>query len=34
LRDTMTLSGGQLTIARVTENPGGSTTTKLFYNKS
>ena len=34
LRDTMTLSGGQLTIARVTENPGGSTTTRLFYNKS
>jgi len=34
LRDTMILSGGQLTIARVTENPGGSTTTRLFYNKS
>jgi len=33
MRDTMTLSGAQLTIARVTENPGGSTTTRLFYNK-
>jgi len=34
MRDTMTLSGGQITIARVTENPGGSTTTRLLYNKS
>jgi hypothetical protein len=33
LRDTMTLNGSQLTIARVTENPGGSTTTRLMYNK-
>lgn len=34
MRDTMTLSSGQVTIARMTENPGGSTTAKLFYNKS
>jgi hypothetical protein len=33
MRDTMTLTGTTLSIARVTENPGGSTTTKLNYTK-